>query len=81
MFALSDYHYHLDEDLIAQEAIKPHHDAKLMIINKDDGTIDAETTFWQLDNYLEENTVLFFNDSNENYSMIKEEFITHKVSI
>ena len=24
---------------------------------------------------------LFFNDSNENYSMIKEEFITHKVSI
>ena len=63
MFALSDYHYHLDEDLIAQEAIKPHHDAKLMIINKDNGVIDAETTFWQLDNYLKENTVLFFNDS------------------
>jgi S-adenosylmethionine:tRNA ribosyltransferase-isomerase len=63
MFALSDYHYHLDEDLIAQEAIHPHHDARLMVVDKNTGGIEAETTFWHLDSYLEKNTVLFFNDS------------------
>ncbi len=63
MFALSDYHYHLDEDLIAQEAIHPHHDARLMVVDKNTGNIEAETTFWHLDSYLEKNTVLFFNDS------------------
>ncbi|MBX9809902.1 S-adenosylmethionine:tRNA ribosyltransferase-isomerase [Candidatus Gracilibacteria bacterium] len=63
MFSLSDYRYHLDESLIAQEAIHPHHDARMMVINKEKGTIEAETTFWELDQYIGSDRVIFFNDS------------------
>lgn len=63
MFSLSDYRYHLDESLIAQEAVHPHHNARMMVINQEKWTIEAETTFWELDTYLGEDRVIFFNDS------------------
>jgi S-adenosylmethionine:tRNA ribosyltransferase-isomerase len=63
MFSLSDYRYTLPEELIAQEAVHPHHDARMMVINKQTGNIEAETTFWHLDEYLGNNRVMFFNDS------------------
>jgi S-adenosylmethionine:tRNA ribosyltransferase-isomerase len=63
MFSISDYHYTLPIDLIAQEAIRPHHDARLMIINREWGNIEAETTFWNIDRYIGEDRVIFFNNS------------------
>ena len=63
MFQLTDYNYHLPEELIAQEAIHPHHNAKMMIIERGTGILKSETTFWDLDNQINPNGVLFFNDS------------------
>jgi S-adenosylmethionine:tRNA ribosyltransferase-isomerase len=63
MFSLSDYKYTLPSDLIAQEAIHPHHDARMMVIDKETGNIEAETTFWNITNHLGDDRVLFFNDS------------------
>lgn len=63
MFLLSDYDYDLPEELIAQEAIHPHHNAKMMVIDKELGDITTETTFWNLDTYISPNWVLFLNDS------------------
>lgn len=55
MFLLSDYDYDLPEELIAQEAIHPHHNAKMMVIDKELGDITTETTFWNLDTYISPN--------------------------
>lgn len=63
MFLLSDYNYNLPEELIAQEAIHPHHDARIMVIDRDSGKITDETTFWNIDQHLDPNRVIFFNDS------------------
>lgn len=63
MFLLSDYNYTLPEELIAQEAIHPHHDARMMVINRDSGKITDEASFWNLDQYIDSNRVIFFNDS------------------
>ncbi len=63
MFSLSEYKYILPEDLIAQEAIHPHHDARMMVIEKSTGNIEDEITFWNITNHLNENRVLFFNNS------------------
>lgn len=63
MFSLSDYRYILPDDLIAQEATHPHHDARMMVVNRDTGNIEAETIFWNITNHLGEDRVLFFNDS------------------
>ena len=63
MFDKKDYTYILPPDCIAEEAIHPHHDARLMIVDKDTGKIAWETTFWDLDTYLPEDTVIFFNNS------------------
>jgi S-adenosylmethionine:tRNA ribosyltransferase-isomerase len=62
-FSLSDYTYTLPDELIAQEAIHPHHDAKMMIIERGSGKIQRETTFRELSNILTENDILFFNNS------------------
>jgi S-adenosylmethionine:tRNA ribosyltransferase-isomerase len=62
-FSLSDYTYTLPDELIAQEVIHPHHDAKMMIIERGSGKIQRETTFRELSNILTENDILFFNNS------------------
>ena len=63
MFSLSDYHYILPADLIAQEAIHPHHDARMMVIDRDSGKLQSEDTFWNIDEHLGDDRVIFFNDS------------------
>lgn len=78
MFSLSDYHYTLPTDLIAQEAIHPHHDARMMVIDQSTGDLTAETTFWNLDTYLGEDRVLFFNDSRVVRSRIILESISYQ---
>ena len=52
MFAKSDYIYELPSELIAETAIHPHHDARLMVIDRTTGTLEAESTFWRLDEFL-----------------------------
>ena len=63
MYLLSDYHYTLPADLIAQEAIHPHHDARMMVIDRNSGELQVETTFWNIDQHLGDDRVIFFNDS------------------
>lgn len=63
MFQLTDYNYHLPEELIAQEAVHPHHNAKMMVIDRETGILRSEATFWDLDNQINPNGVLFFNNS------------------
>ena len=63
MFSLSDYRYTLPTNLIAQEAIHPHHDARMMVIDRDTGKIKNEDIFWNIDTYLGNDRVIFFNDS------------------
>lgn len=63
MYSLSDYRYHLPNELIAQEAIHPHHDARMMVIDRDTGAIEEETTFWNIDTYMTDDRIMFFNDS------------------
>jgi S-adenosylmethionine:tRNA ribosyltransferase-isomerase len=63
MFSLSDYFYTLPPELIAQDACKPHHKAKAMIIDRKNGEIIGETDFWNIDTYIPKNRVLFFNNS------------------
>jgi S-adenosylmethionine:tRNA ribosyltransferase-isomerase len=63
MFSKKDYTYHLPEELIAQEAVHPHHNARIIIIDRESGTIDAEDIFWNLDAHLDKRRVFFFNNS------------------
>ncbi len=63
MYARSDYNYTLPPELIAQEAIHPHHDARLMIIERESGMLRDESIFWNLDQYIPNDRVIFFNNS------------------
>lgn len=63
MFSLSDYRYNLPDELIAQEAAHPAHDAKMITINRETWAIEAESTFWNIDSQIPDNRVMFFNDS------------------
>ena len=63
MYARSDYTYILPPELIAQEAIHPHHDARLMVIERESGILRGESTFWNLDQYIPSDRVIFFNNS------------------
>ena len=62
-YDLTAYSYSLPKELIAETSVKPHHNAKLMVINKETGMIEAESTFWNLDQFLGNDRVLFFNNS------------------
>ncbi len=63
MFSLQDYTFDLPKDRIAETATQPAHNAKLMIIEKKSGTLSDEATFWDLPDFLDEDRVLFFNNS------------------
>lgn len=63
MFNLSDYTYSLPSELIAETAIHPHHDARLMVIDRASGGLEAESTFWHLDEFLGDDRVIFLNNS------------------
>ncbi len=62
-YDISLYRYTLPDELIAQEAIHPHHDARLMVIDRASWSIANESTFWNLGDFLESDRVLFFNNS------------------
>lgn len=62
-YSLQSYHYNLPKELIAQEAIHPHHNARMMCIAKKSGNITDETTFLELSKKLWKDHVIYFNDS------------------
>lgn len=64
MYQKHDYSYILPKDLIAEEAINPHHDARVMVIDRTNGgDIRQESTFWNLDSIIPDNRVIYFNNS------------------
>lgn len=71
MFALTDYAYILPKELIAEEAIHPHHDARLIIVSRETGKILEEATFWDLPKFLEKDRALFFNNSRVQKARIR----------
>lgn len=77
MFALKNYSYSLPNELIAQEAAHPHHTARLMIVDRESGELEAEDTFWNLDTYLGTDRVLCFNDSKVLRSRISLENVSY----
>ena len=71
MFSLTDYNYTLPKELIAEEAIHPHHDARLMVLSRESGEIIEEAKFWDLPNFLEKDRILFFNNSRVQRARIR----------
>lgn len=62
-FALTTYDYDLPPELIAQEAVHPADRARLLVAEKESGTIIADTDFASLPDILPSDRILFFNNS------------------
>lgn len=58
----ADFDYHLPLDRIAQTPVTPRHDSRLMIVDRQAGTI-AHTTFWNIDQLLHPGDVLVINET------------------
>ncbi len=63
MFHKKDYTFFLPNEQIANDAIQPHHNARLMSIDRLHGNILGESTFWDLSDYIPDDRVIFFNNS------------------
>ena len=59
---LTDYDYQLPEDLIAQHPCEPRDHSRLMVLDRDTGTI-AHRRFYNLLDYLSPGDTLVFNDT------------------
>lgn len=81
MYTTQDYSYILPQELIAEVAVHPQHNARLMVIDKDSGTLQQETTFYHLDGILPSNRVIFFNNSKVLKARVSLHNITYKDSI
>ena len=59
---LSQFDYHLPQELIAQKPVRPRHNSRLMVLDKKKQTIEHDF-FYNLPKYLKGGDVLVFNDS------------------
>lgn len=59
---LSSYHYDLDEKMIASSASEPRDSSKLMVIDKENNTINHKH-FHNLIDYLDENSLIVLNNT------------------
>ena len=59
---VSDFDYPLDESLIAQTPLKKRDESKLMVLNREDGSI-LHKKFFQIIDYLEPGDALVLNDT------------------
>ncbi len=59
---VSDFDYHLPEELIAKYPVVPRHSARLMVLERKTQKI-IHDTFWNIDRYLKEGDLLVFNDT------------------
>ncbi len=62
-FSLAHYQFEIPPHLIAQEAVRPHHKARMMVINRETGELEAESVFENLPGFIWDSHVLFFNNS------------------
>lgn len=62
MYTLSDFDYHLPEELIAQSPAHPRDHAKLLVYNRETGEI-TDDVFYNLGKYLPKDTKLVVNNS------------------
>ncbi len=58
----SDFDYHLPPELIAQTPIEPRDHSRMMVLNRDKGTIEHRH-FFDIVEYLRDGDVMVFNDS------------------
>jgi S-adenosylmethionine:tRNA ribosyltransferase-isomerase len=61
-YTLSDFDYHLPEELIAQEPAKPRDHSRLLVYNRSDKSI-TDDYFYNLGRYLKKDTTLVVNNS------------------
>jgi len=59
---LSHFNYELPEDLLAEYPSEHRDEARLMVINRKEGTIEHKS-FKDLDNYFEEGDMMVFNNT------------------
>jgi len=58
----SDFDYFLPAELIAQTAVEPRDESRLMVLNRSDGSLEHRK-FFEIVDYLRAGDVLVFNDS------------------
>jgi len=58
----SDFDYSLPPELIAQTAVEPRDESRLMVLNRSDGSIE-HCKFFQIVDYLRHGDILVFNNS------------------
>lgn len=82
---LSDFDFHLPEELIAQAPTHPRDHARLLVYDRKSGTI-SDDYFYNLDKYLNPETTLVVNNSKVEKCRLlfdgdaKEIFVTHAVN-
>lgn len=62
LFLSSSYHFDFDDSLIAQYPVQPRDSSRLMIVNRESGTIE-EVIFHEIYDLLEKGDQLIFNDT------------------
>ncbi len=62
-FSLASYDYHLPPELIAQEAVHPADQARLLVADRISGAILTEATYAELPEIVPTDRVFFFNNS------------------
>jgi S-adenosylmethionine:tRNA ribosyltransferase-isomerase len=58
----ADFDYHLPQDRIAQTPVTPRHESRLMVVDRNMGTIE-HTKFWEIDRFLHSNDLLVINET------------------
>ena len=63
MLNLSDYNFHLPEELIARYPAEKRDESRLMIVNRKSGTIHIESVFRNIEKYFIKDDLLVFNET------------------
>ena len=63
MLNLSEYNFHLPEELIARYPAEKRDESRLMIVDRKSGTIHIEPMFRNIQNFLSNGDILVFNQT------------------
>ena len=63
MLNLSEYNFHLPEELIARYPAEKRDESRLMVVNRKNGTIQIEPMFRNIQNFLSNGDILVFNQT------------------
>lgn len=63
MFSIKDYQFNLPSELIAHTAAHPAPSAKMLVFSGDQNAIIHEGNFYDIPKFLDENSVIFLNNS------------------